>query len=100
MNDPDWYEALPRWAQKAVDQIGHVGIGGGTAGLAGGLASIWLSGGWAGLLGGSVGSLAMGLYELIQNVGDAVNDIKDMATDLAFGIGSAILVGLVIWAFA
>lgn len=99
-SDPTWYEALPDWAQDVIDQLGHVAIGGLPASLVGGISQIWLDGGWAGLIGGAVGAVTMGIYELVQNVGDQVNDYADMALDLAVGIGSAVLVGLIIWGVA
>ena len=43
MKAPDCYEALPRPIQKVIDQILHVAMGGGSAGLVGGVASLWLA---------------------------------------------------------
>ena len=100
MKAPRWYQRLPRWGQKLVDQLGHGGIGGGTAAIFGGLALLGLSGEWAGAVGAASGSLAMGAYELAQNVGDTDNNYADMAIDLVVGVGSAVAIGAAYWAWA
>lgn len=96
---PRGYERLPKWSQKVVDQIGHVGIGGGPAALVGGLCLLGLSSGVSGAIGAAVGVLAMGAYELAQNLGDRDNDYADMALDLSVGITSALVVGGLIAGF-
>lgn len=99
MRAPGWYERLPKPAQKTLDQLGHVGIGGGPAALVGGLCLLALPAWASGLTGAAVGAATMGAYELAQNVGDRDNDYRDMAVDLAVGILSAIVVGALIAAF-
>ena len=100
MTDPEWYEALPRWAREWIDQMGHALIGGLPSALFGGLATLGLPAWWAGCIGAVAGSAAMTIYELVQNVGDKSNDYVDMTIDLAVGIGTACLVGAIIWAVA
>lgn len=96
MDEPGWYERLPKAAQKVVDQLGHVGIGGGPAALVGGLCLLALPAWVSGVIGAAVGALAMGAYELAQNVGDRDNDLEDMAVDLSVGISAACVVGTLI----
>lgn len=100
MSDPGWYKRLPKWAREVVDQLGHTLIGGGPAALIGGLCTLALPAWASGLIGAIAGSFAMGMYELVQNIGDSANDYLDMAIDLAVGISTAICVGLIIWAVA
>lgn len=99
MSDPRWYEQLPKTAQKTVDQIGHVGIGGGPAALVGGLCLLALPAWASGLVGAIAGAFTMGCYELAQNVGDDDNDYADMAVDLSVGISAACVVGTLVAGF-
>lgn len=96
MSDPGWYERAPKWAQKVVDQLGHVGIGGGPAALVGGTMLLATPAWAAGLAGAVVGCLTMGVYEAVQNIGDDDNDYADMTLDLGVGCGAAVIVGVLI----
>jgi hypothetical protein len=96
MNEPEWYDRLPKWGQDVVDQIGHVGIGGGPAAVVGGLCLLALPAWASGLVGAIAGAFTMGAYELAQNLGDDDNDFEDMGVDLAVGISSAMVVGTII----
>lgn len=99
-SDPEWYERLPRWAQKTVDQIAHAAIGAGISGLVGGVASIWLDGGLAGLIGAAASAIGAVIYECVQNIGDAKNGVLDAVIDACVWTAAGIIIGAVIWGVA
>lgn len=98
MSDPKWYRALPRWAQKAVDQILHALAGAGISALVGGVTSIWLDGWIAGSIGALVSSAAGGIREAVQNLGDRANDTLGNWIDWGVWTVAGIGIGLVVWA--
>lgn len=100
MKSPRWYEALPRWARKVVDQVLHALSGASISGLVGGVLTVWLDGALAGSIGALVGAAAGGIRELVQNIGDENND--DAGNWLDFGVWStaSILVGILVGVLA
>lgn len=100
MKSPAWYEALPRWARKILDQVFHALAGAAISGLVGGVASVWLPGGIAGSIGAFVGAAAGGIRELVQNVGDRNNDTAGNWLDFAVWAGASIAVGMLIGGLA
>lgn len=95
---PKWYERLPRWQRKVLDQVFHALAGCGISGLVGGVLTVWLDGGLAGSIGALVGAAAGGIRELVQNIGDTNND--DAGNWLDFGVwaSAAIVVGIIVGA--
>lgn len=100
MSSPDWYEALPRWARKVVDQVLHALAGAGISGLVGGISSIWLDGWLAGSIGAVVSMAAGGIREAVQNIGDENNDHAGNWLDFGVWAIAGVVIGAVIWAVA
>lgn len=96
---PRWYERLPKDWQEVVDQLGHVGIGGGPAAVIGGTMLLACPPWASGLAGAAVGCVAMAVYEAIQNLGDKNNDLRDLRLDLGVGCSAAISVGVLVASF-
>lgn len=95
-----WYDALPKWGQEIVDQVGHALAGAAISGLAGGVSSIWLDGWLAGGIGALVASAAGGIRELVQNVGDRANDDLGNLIDWLVWTAAGVAIGAVVWGVA
>ncbi len=93
---PRWYERLPRWGRKVVDQVLHALAGAAISGLVGGVLTIWLDGRLAGGIGALVGAAVGGIRELVQNIGDANNDAAGNWLDFGVWAGAAIAVGILV----
>ncbi len=100
MNDPKWYDQLPRWARHVVDQLLHFAAGAAISGLVGGVASVWLEGVRAGLIGAAASTLAAAIRELVQNLGDRDNDVLDSILDWAAWSAGGLCVGAILWGCA
>lgn len=79
-----WYDDLPRWGRKVVDQILHA-----LGGAAIEAVFAWWSPWWVGVVVAVVLAIAR---EVWQNWGDAKNDYVDMLLDVVFfGVGAALM---------
>lgn len=97
MSDPRWYSRMPRWARKVVDQTAHAAAGAAIAAAATGLARLGLRWRWAVVVGVvTAGAAAVG-YELVQNLGDAENDVADAVLDAAVWTVAGVAGALALW---
>lgn len=80
-SDPKWYEALPDWAQEAVDQAAHVAMGFGLAAV-GTAAAAWAFFHWR---------------EFVQQA--PIERVYDTERDMRFGIIGACVGQFVFWAW-
>lgn len=95
-----WYDALPKWGQEIVDQVGHALAGAAISGLVGGVSNIWLDGWLAGGIGALVASAAGGIREAVQNVGDRANNTLGNWIDWGVWSLAGIAIGLIVWGAA